>query len=240
MSIEQALISQSIVVFHFDSIPYQKPKNKKNCNCEMSEADFLIISITGDGNINIMEKLANLSHICLSCCAGWALYQTDYATCPYLYCSFATMFCHGMLGIIRNYSTWASRKVYNNFRLLATTVPIAMLNAHMLYSSGSSRQHIVTIFGATALPFILEIIFPERNERILDVIVLSNVCSLGFKAVDRDFRLGIITSFWQAFYYLLTKNAAAWLQINREIPFNFGLSGMCILSLFTMKQIHLT
>lgn len=203
----------------------------------MSDAEFLTISITGEGNINVMDKLANISHICLSCCAGWALYQSDYAECPYLYCSFATMFCHGMLGILRNYTSLASRKIYHKFRVLATTVPIAMLNAQMLSSSGSSRQHITTIFGATALPFILEMIFPERNERILDIVVLSNVCSLGFKAMDRDFRLGIITSFWQAFYYLVTKNAADWLQINREIPFNFGLSGMCILSLFIMKEI---
>lgn len=203
----------------------------------MSDAEFLTISITGEGNFNVMDKLANISHICLSCCAGWALYQSDYAECPYLYCSFATMFCHGMLGILRNYTSLASRKIYHKFRVLATTVPIAMLNAQMLSSSGSSRQHITTIFGATALPFILEMIFPERNERILDIVVLSNVCSLGFKAMDRDFRLGIITSFWQAFYYLVTKNAADWLQINREIPFNFGLSGMCILSLFIMKEI---
>lgn len=203
----------------------------------MSDAEFLTISITGEGDFNVMDKLANISHICLSCCAGWALYQSDYAECPYLYCSFATMFCHGMLGILRNYTSLGSRKVYHKFRVLATTVPIAMLNAQMLHSSGSSRQHIATIFGATALPFILEMIFPERNERILDIVVLSNVCSLGFKAMDRDFRLGIITSFWQAFYYLVTKNAADWLQINREIPFNFGLSGMCILSLFIMKQI---
>lgn len=206
----------------------------------MSEPDILIISVSSEGNINIKEKVVNLSHVCLSCCAGWALYHCDFVSCPYLYCSFATMFCHGVLGIIRNFSSLASRKVYQKFRVLATTVPIAMLNAHMLYSAGSSRRHITTIFGATALPFILEMVFPERNERILDIIVLSNVCSLGFKAMDRDFRLGIITSFWQAFYYLLTKNAATWLQINREIPLNFGLSGMCILSYFIMDQIKLS
>lgn len=204
----------------------------------MSEGSFLTINVTGEWNI--MEKVANLSHICLSGCAGYALYNTDYASCPYLYCSFATMLCHGMLGILRNYSSLASRKLYKKFRVLATTVPIAMLNAHMLYSSGSSMQHITTIFGATALPFILEMIFPERNDRILDIVVLSNVCSLGFKAMERNFYLGIITSFWQSFYYLLTKNAATWLQINREIPFNFGQSGMCILSLFIVNQIKNT
>lgn len=202
--------------------------------------EFLVISISSDGNINLTEKVRNISHICLCCCAGWALYHTQYATSPYIYCSFATMFCHGVLGVVRNYTSLASRKFYQSFRSLATTIPIAMLNLHMLHSGGSSRQHIATVFAATALPFLLEIIFPERNERILDLIVLSNVCSLGFRSMDRDFRLGIITSFWQSFYYLLAKNAGAWLQINREIPFNFGLCGMCIFNVFIMKQIQMT
>lgn len=199
-------------------------------------------NINRNGVKKIPKIIEFLSNICLSGFAGWALYQSDFIACPYLSCSFLTMFCHGILGMLLNIPSQIIRNVFEKFRVLSTIVPIAMLNLHMVSSADLHAPHISTVISSTAVPFGLEIIFPTRNERVLDIVILSNVCSLGFNAWNCDFHLGIYTSIHQAIYYFLAKNATNWFRMKskyREIPFNIGLIGIGILTMLIMKQTHI-
>lgn len=210
--------------------------------------DAIIITIHNVGNRRrgllkwiptyVIETMKTFSYFCVSSFSCRALYEgRNYglSTCPFLYIALVTVFCHGLLGVLHDYTTFMPRHWYEKFRVLATTIPIAMLNAQMQQGTTVMAQQITTIIGATVVPFILEVIFPKTTGRIIDVIVLSNVCSLGFKSVDRDFRLGVYASCWHALFYLLSRNAASWLGVSEDLPFNIGLCGMTIFTSSTMK-----
>lgn len=170
-------------------------------------------------------SMKTMSYICLCSCAGWALYNTSYRTCAYLYVSSGIILCYGLLGFFREHSRHID-KLFWHFRVLATIIPIGSINAHMfICDSDSSKFNILA--ALVTIPLLLKVVYPDRNQRILDIIVFSNVHTVGLKALEHPFLLGLTTSFWKTFYYLVTQNSQVWVQTGPEIPFNVGLSGMC-------------
>lgn len=192
---------------------------------ELSSTDSLSRSSSSNSSEDALLSMHIMSYLCLFSCAGWALYNCNYRTCVYLHVSSVIILCYVVMGVLRDHSRYIENMFWH-FRVLATAAPIGSMNAHMFICDGDCPKFKVLV-ALVAIPLILKVVFPDRNQRILDIIVWSNVHTLGLKAVESFFLLGLITSFWQTFYYLVTQNSKTWLDTSPDIPFNLGLSGMC-------------
>lgn len=188
----------------------------------------LIAGNDGDGNSLPVETA---SYCCVGFCAIWALYNCNYRLSVYPYSSCIVILCYAMMGLLRQQSL-KFEEMYEISRVLASIVPMAAMNAHMLRCNSDASKttnDITVLISLTALPFILKMANPQRTESVVEIVVWSNICTLALKTIDRDFHLGMVVTFWQGFYYLLTHNSHKWLLTDPEIPFNLGLSGSCIL-----------
>lgn len=184
---------------------------------------------TGSSRSHLFEdelfSMETLSYFCLCSCAGWALYNCNHRICVFLYVSSVIILCYGLMGALRDRSRHIEN-LFGSFRVLASTIPISSLNAHLyICDSGCSKFNVLVVL--IAIPLILKVIYPDRDQRIIDIVVWSNVHTIGLKAVQHFSLLALITSLWQTFYFLVTQNSTKWLQTTPEIPFNLGLSGMC-------------
>lgn len=171
------------------------------------------------------------SFLCLAFCAIWSLYYCNYHISLYPFGSCIVILGYAIIGIVHRRSI-KCEEMYEISRVLAAIVPMAAINAHMLRcnaDAAKSSSDLTVLLSLTALPCILKMANPQRTESIVEIVVWSNIYTLGVKAVDRDFLLGMVISFWQGFYTLLTNNSHKWLLTDPEIPFNLGLSGSCIL-----------
>lgn len=196
-------------------------------------------SLRGSSRSNSYEEepfsMKTISYICLFLCAGWALYNSHYRTCVYLFVSSGIILCYAMMGVLRDHSMHIEI-LFWYFRILAATVPIGSINAHLFICDGGCSKFKI-LATLVAVPLILKVVYPDRNQRILDIIVWSNVHTLGLKAVEDSHLLGLATSLWQTFFFLVAQNSSTWLQTSPEIPFNLGLSGICW-GMFIINFVH--
>lgn len=209
---------------------------------QLSSSDSLSrSSSTTNSSEDGLLSMHTMSNLCLFSCAGWALYNCNHRTCVYLYVSSVIILCYVVMGVLREHSRYIEN-LFWHFRVLATAVPIGSMNAHLFICDGGCPKFKVLV-ALVAIPLILKVVFPDRNQRIVDIIVWSNVHTLGLKAVESFFLLGLITSFWQTIYYLVTQNSKKWLETSPDIPFNLGLSGMCwcifLINFFHQETIKL-
>lgn len=166
-----------------------------------------------------------MSYFCLFSCAGWTLYNCNYESCVFLCIPSVIILGYGFIGVFRERSRHVEM-LFWYFKAMADILPISLINAHVFTCDCACNKYKV-LAVLFAIPLILKIIYPERNRRILDIIVWSNVHTLGVKAVEHASLYGLITTIWQAFYYLVSQNSKTWLESSPEIPFNMGLSGLC-------------
>lgn len=195
-----------------------------------------------EATYSIKSILKDLSSVCLCASAGWALYRSNYLKHSFLYGTMAAVFVHGLFGIMRNHNQYfrnKTRTLFHKCRIFFSTIPISMLNTQILFNLNLNelKRNTYLHLATAALPIALEILHPNQNERILDMIVLSNVCSLGFRSLAHSNQYGVVAAIWQSFYYFVTINAENWFNVSREIPFNFGLSGLCIFSVFCLEEL---
>lgn len=184
-----------------------------------------------DGKSETSVPVETASYLCLGFCAIWALYNCNYQISLYPYGSCIVILAYAITGILRKKSI-QFEEIYEISRVLAAIIPMAAMNAHLLRcnaDTSKSSNDLTVLLSLIALPCILKIANPQRTESIVEIVVWSNICTQGVKAIDRDFQLGMVIAFWQGFYTLLTQNSHKWLLIDPEIPFNLGLSGSCIL-----------
>lgn len=171
------------------------------------------------------------SFLCLALCAIWSLYSCNHHISLYPFGSCIVILGYAIIGIARRQSI-KCEEMYEISRVLAAIVPMAAINAHMLRcnaDAAKSCSDLTVLLSLAALPCILKMANPQRTESIVEIVEWCNISTLGVKAIDRDFHLGLALSFWQGFYTLLTNNSHKWLLTDPEIPFNLGLSGSCIL-----------
>lgn len=173
------------------------------------------------------------SFVCLISCAIWALYYCDYKISLYPYSAYMVLLCYALLGIMRKHNRSMNvEESYEIFRVMASIIPMASMNAHMLrcnLDTSKSLSDFAVILTFAALPFILKLANPRRTDSIEEIVIWSNICTLGLNSIQHDFYLGMIATFWQGFFYLLTQNSHKWLLADPKIPFSLGLSGLCIL-----------
>lgn len=182
-------------------------------------------------------SMTTLSYICLCSCACWAFYNCSYRTCAYLCLSSGIILCYGLTGAFYSYSRH-TENLFWLFRELATIVPISSINAHVFVCDcGCSELYVLAVF--LTMPYLLKLFYSGRNQHIQDIMVWSNLLTLGLKSVEHSSMVGLLTSCWQMFSHLLAGNSLKWLDTTPEIPFNLGLSGMCwclIIIDFTHKE----
>lgn len=187
--------------------------------------------VLGNAGVGTSLPVETASYFCVGFCAIWALYNCIYRLSVYPYVSCIVILCHAILGLLRKQSL-KFEEMYEISRVMASIIPMAAMNAHMLRcnsDASKSTNDFIVLISLAALPFILKMANPQRTESIVEIVVWANICTLGLNAIDRDFHLGMVITFWQGFYYLLTHNSHKWLLTDPEIPFNLGLSGSCIL-----------
>lgn len=181
-------------------------------NVYPDETPFLVIAV---------------SYLCLVFCVGWALVHMDPRVCVYLYASMIIILCYVLFGTFRKFEF-----MHGKLRMLAAAFPIAAVNAHTLKCATKNSTNptvVMVLLSLVTLPLILKMAKPEHTQCIIEIIVWSNASALVLRAVGHDLRIEMAIVVWQLFYHLMTYNARTWLLIDPEVPFNFGLGGMCIL-----------
>lgn len=220
----------------FDVLHTQKKKKMSDADVSFSDSDedeeLFVLNVRNDNIVTaIPVPVETTSFLCLGSCAIWALYNCTNQLNVYPYFACIVILGYAIMGIFRKKSM-LFEDMFEISRVIASIVPMAAMNAHMLRCNPDLSKRcndFTVIISLAALPFILKRANPQRTESIVDIVVWSNICTLGFKAIERDFHLGMIITFWQGFYYLLSVNSHQWLLTDPEIPFNLGLSGSCIL-----------
>lgn len=194
-----------------------------------SQSDDSLVAGNEDNGTSLPVEPA--SYICVGFCAIWALYNCNYRISIYPYGSCIITLFYAVMGLLRKQSL-KFEEMYEISRVMASIVPMAAMNAYMLRCNSDASKitnDITVLISLAALPFVLKMANPQRTESVVEIVVWSNICTLALKAIDRDSHLGMVITFWQGFYYLLTHNSHKWLLTDPEIPFNLGLSGSCIL-----------
>lgn len=209
--------------FSDELTPYDEFSSNDESTNDMPSATRELSSFLGFNDDTFSMK--KMSRACLCSCACWSLYNCKCHSCIFLCISSAIISCYSVLGILRGYSI-RIHNLFQPFIVLVTTLPIVCINAHV-FTCDCLCSTFQVLAALLTVPLLLKVIYPNRKRYIVDVIVWSNVHSLGLQAVENSSLLGLVISVWQAFYYMAAWNSYEWLQTTSEIPFNLGLSGMC-------------
>lgn len=214
--------------------------SEESSSRETSSDSFYSSSSNGESTSQVVLSMRTMSYFCLCSCAGWTLYNCDYKSCVFLCIPSVIILSYGLMGVFRGNSRHIETMFWY-FKAMADIIPISSINAHVFICDCECPKFKV-LAALLAIPLILKVIYPERYQRILDITVWSNVHTLGVKAVEHVSLLRLITTLWQAFYYLVSQNSKTWLESSPEIPFNVGLSGMCwcifVLNIFHKEAIE--
>lgn len=173
------------------------------------------------------------SYVCLTVCAIRAVLSCGYHLSSYPLISNIVLLHYAVIGFLNKLCDRSQfESAFELSRRMASMVPVIAMNAHMLrYNADPSRNcnELTVVLSLIALPCILKIVNTERTESTVDIVVWSNICTLGLKAIDRRSIMGLIIAVWQGAHYLIAQNSRKWLLVGPEIPFNLGLCGSCIL-----------
>lgn len=154
---------------------------------------------------------SGLAHLILTGAAGNAISLISYDEQPYAYIAACTLFTHGMFGIlVKTHSalSWHHhlKPMYEWINLTSKSMLLPLINCEMGKKTMEDDIYMYAHVASGLAPLVYGIGcstfgygLTARTERILDIVVLGNVCTLGYSGTKQKSSLALTAAFWQMF-----------------------------------------
>lgn len=179
------------------------------------------------------DIIKDASYLFVCGCVSFALFNCDRFTHPCTWASFACLLAYGCLGLSLSnsfYSVQALRGALSKLQKLIEIISILMLNLDITSKSGISKERLFASFLGSIVPVVSQWMFNEQHDRVVDLTVLSNACSLGFRCLEGNNAFGCMVAVWHISLHILLINSWNLLRISSTVPLNFGLGITSILT----------
>lgn len=188
----------------------------------------------------LMESLLHdFSCLFLSMCAAWGIFNCDQSVFPFAHIAFICLALHGVMLVarskFRNSWNWFEG-FFNKWEKLMPITSILAMNLEMMDNRGSTREKIFMSILGTYVPIISQWCFQDNHDRVLDLTILSNACSLGFRSLEANYISGCLSALWHLITHIVAINS----RLDPVIPVNFGLGIATILSTHCTKEMMKT
>lgn len=130
-----------------------------------------------------------VAHALLCGASGWAIHKTSFEKSPFAYGTFAFLLGHGLLGILKHTHPGVLKYVkcaYSYSTIISTIAPISLLNTQLYIDYKQPDEFIYTHPVSIIVPVLGECLLPATNDKILDVIMVGNLCSLGYISTIKE------------------------------------------------------
>lgn len=132
-----------------------------------------------------------LAHFLLCGITGWAIKSLTFAQYPFAFGIVVFVLLHGAFGIIRfthpYVVSWREfRAVFEFSTLLAKSLPLPFVNAELLFEYEHCDQLAYLFLITSILPIIFHFLAHKHLHTILNVIVITNICSLLYIGIKTE------------------------------------------------------
>lgn len=179
------------------------------------------------------DIIKDASYLFLCGCVSFALFNCDRFTHPFTWASFACLLAYGVLGLSLSNSFYLIEELQgalSKLQKLMEIISILMLNLDITSKSGVSKERLWANFMGSIVPVVSQWMFNDQHDRVVDMTMLSNACSLGFRCLEGNSAYGCTTAVWHIVMHILVVNSWNLLRISSTVPLNFGLGITSILT----------
>ena len=154
---------------------------------------------------------SGFAHLFLTGTAGQAISHISYEEHPYAFIAACTFFAHGMFGVLVKTHTSLSwhhhlKPIYQWIRLTSKSMLLPLINCEMGKKNGEDDFYNYAHLASGLAPLIyglgystLDNDLTVKTERILDIVTMGNVCTLGYIGTKLKSSLALTAAFWQMF-----------------------------------------
>lgn len=218
--------------------------------CQLSPFPTTVQTMTEQETVQIYEISnfpSGFAHMLLAGTAGNALSHISMKDEPFAFTAACVLFGHGLYGAL--IKTHTSLKWYSNLqnirewlRLGVKSFSLPLMNAHFAPLIGADELYICSHLASGFAPLVYglgrkyaETSLAYRSERVLDIVVLGNACSLGYIGVCQESPIALSLAFWQMFIQYFP--AVVEKHIDTEI-YDIETLGMTVFSLILVVMFR--
>lgn len=127
----------------------------------------------------------------LSGTSAFAIKNTSFESNPLVLGGFSLLLSHGLLGVFlyghpKHSSLHRLHRIYSLSTLFVTATPLALLNTELCLKYNINYQTSYGHLFSSIIPILMNAFTPRNHEKILDLIMLGNIASLGYLSILYD------------------------------------------------------